>query len=221
MKVKIILFKKKGIKLFKFESKEKERIKNEEIEKKEEEKRKMDKIIEEEVKEETNELQREYSREEKLNEIENEIENLEKNKFHEEDNHEIEEKIDEHFKKHQEMFEIELNNEGEEEEEVVISDEKIELDKLVKAESKMFQFKTWIILLVLWLFIMIATFLRGGRSFPSVIPFIEYCSIGFWIIFSIPFPVLILFSVIVAFFLNRKTKNKIRIGYDFIVIFIS
>lgn len=93
--------------------------------------------------------------------------------------------------------------------------DRIELERMIKAESGMFPKWTLLLLGVSWIIVFIISLLKGGRGARSIVG-IKTCSSGYWIVTALAFPILFGFSFAVGLYMHIMHKKKERLGYQFI-----
>ncbi|KAG2387586.1 hypothetical protein C9374_001180 [Naegleria lovaniensis] len=89
------------------------------------------------------------------------------------------------------------------------------LEKIKKSELIVFPVISWCLLLVSWTIVFISSFLKGGKSFPSVLG-IEKCSVEYWLIVAASFPLLLLMSGIAGIILRYMHHKKEQHGYNYL-----
>lgn len=75
----------------------------------------------------------------------------------------------------------------------------------------------WFQLLLLsfcWLFLFIIALFKGGHGVQSVVGVLP-CSPWFWVLFAIPFPIIIVLSVLFGMYLFYQSAKKKKLGYKF------
>nr|CAG4717677.1 unnamed protein product [Naegleria fowleri] len=89
------------------------------------------------------------------------------------------------------------------------------LEKIKKSELIAFPVISWCLLLLSWSIVFISSFLKGGKSFPSVLG-IAKCSVEYWVIVGASFPLLLLMSGIAGVILRYLHHKKEQHGYNYL-----
>lgn len=92
----------------------------------------------------------------------------------------------------------------------------IELEKVLKSESKRCPPLQWIVLIFCWIILCMSSILKGGKRFPSIIPGIEPCGVWYWTIEVCVIPILLGISIIYGVYLRRRYQYKVLLGYKFL-----
>ncbi|KAL9650441.1 hypothetical protein ABK040_004665 [Willaertia magna] len=72
-----------------------------------------------------------------------------------------------------------------------------------------------IVLLLCWLTIFVLSLMKGGHGSPSIVG-VERCSVGYWILTAMSFPVLGAMTLFVAVYLLKTHKKKVNLNYQFV-----
>ena len=72
-----------------------------------------------------------------------------------------------------------------------------------------------LILILCWLIIFTLSLLRGGEGAPSIIG-IEMCSVTYWVLVGLSFPIVGVIMIIIAIYLLIDYRKKVRNGHKFV-----
>jgi len=92
--------------------------------------------------------------------------------------------------------------------------EEKEVKKIQEEESKI-PYSYIIVISSIFAILLVIVVFIGGKGAISIVG-VTSCSIPFWILFSLPFPIIITFIVLFAFYLLRVTQKKVSINFPFI-----
>lgn len=94
-------------------------------------------------------------------------------------------------------------------------EEQKELQQMYEAEKRT-PFGKVIVLFVCWMTVFTLSLLKGGHGAPSIIPSVTQCSVGYWILTALSFPLLGAMTLGIVFYLLKKHERKVQIGYQFV-----
>ncbi|OMJ70993.1 hypothetical protein SteCoe_30894 [Stentor coeruleus] len=89
-----------------------------------------------------------------------------------------------------------------------------ELKKIYNVEKKIMPPKSIALIILLFIFVAIVSFIRGSKNFNSIVG-ISFCSGGYWSVTIIAFIILLVISIYFGFFMIGKHIIKNKLGYDF------
>lgn len=89
----------------------------------------------------------------------------------------------------------------------------LRLQALLDEESRTPWFKI-LVICVSWVIIFVMQLLKGGHGTPSIAG-IKACSIEYWVLVTVSFPVIGIIVILCAIYLLLKHKQKLKIGYVF------
>lgn len=83
--------------------------------------------------------------------------------------------------------------------------------KDVESRTPWFQL---IILVFCWFVIFITSLFKGGHGVQSIVG-VTSCSPAFWVLFSLPFPIILTVMILFAVYLYFQTQKKVKVNYEF------
>ncbi|EFC49530.1 predicted protein [Naegleria gruberi] len=90
-----------------------------------------------------------------------------------------------------------------------------ELQQMYESEKRT-PFGKVIVLFICWMTVFTLSLLKGGHGAPSIIPSVTQCSVGYWILTALSFPLLGAMTLGIVFYLLKKHERKVQIGYQFV-----
>ncbi|KAL0485863.1 sulfite exporter TauE/SafE family protein [Acrasis kona] len=93
--------------------------------------------------------------------------------------------------------------------------DKIALEKMIKSDSRRFPLFTLIFLTGSWIIVFVASLLKGGRSAPSFVG-IKMCTIPYWLVTGLTFPILFIISYAAGLYTYARHKKKVAYKYPFV-----
>ncbi|KAG2388140.1 hypothetical protein C9374_000990 [Naegleria lovaniensis] len=94
-------------------------------------------------------------------------------------------------------------------------EEEKELKAIYEAEKKTPLGKI-LVLIICWLTVFTLSLLKGGHGTPSIIPSVTRCSVGYWILTALSFPLLGAMALGIIIYLLKKHERKVQLGYQFV-----
>ena len=95
------------------------------------------------------------------------------------------------------------------------SDEERELQAIYEAEKRT-PFLKIVVLFTCWMTVFVLSLLKGGHGTPSILPGVTRCSVGYWILTVLSFPILGAMTLGIVFYLLKKHERKAQLGYQFV-----